>query len=192
VTVGISGGRSLTRPLRDARRFPSTRWCPVSRATRTTRKLEICPSFKGFFCRPVPNPKLRFAVRHRCNPSAYTASLARGERRAACARLPKLKVVDFLLPHDASSAPWSPNPSQHRSSLAQPGWEAFVATSRSTTRAGCVDRSTTTRSVWCGSHLQVHEVAERQQHLLCLRRQLACRRHHQRLDPAGGGRRGRG
>jgi hypothetical protein len=26
VTLGISGGRSLTRPLRDARRFPSTRW----------------------------------------------------------------------------------------------------------------------------------------------------------------------
>jgi hypothetical protein len=22
-------GRSLTRPFRDARRFPSTRWCPV-------------------------------------------------------------------------------------------------------------------------------------------------------------------
>jgi hypothetical protein len=25
-TSGISGGRSLTGPLRDARRFPSTRW----------------------------------------------------------------------------------------------------------------------------------------------------------------------
>jgi hypothetical protein len=25
VTLGISGGRSLTRPFRDARRFPSTR-----------------------------------------------------------------------------------------------------------------------------------------------------------------------
>jgi hypothetical protein len=38
VTVGISGGRSLTRPLRDARRFPSTRWYPVPRATRTPCK----------------------------------------------------------------------------------------------------------------------------------------------------------
>jgi superfamily II DNA/RNA helicase len=26
VTVGVSGGGSLTRPFRDARRFPSTRW----------------------------------------------------------------------------------------------------------------------------------------------------------------------
>jgi hypothetical protein len=26
VTWGFSGGRSLTRPFRDARRFPSTRW----------------------------------------------------------------------------------------------------------------------------------------------------------------------
>jgi hypothetical protein len=46
VTVGISGGRSLTGPLRDARRFPSTRWYPVPRATRTTRVFGICPSFK--------------------------------------------------------------------------------------------------------------------------------------------------
>jgi hypothetical protein len=29
VAVGISGGGSLTGPLRDARRFPSTRWFPV-------------------------------------------------------------------------------------------------------------------------------------------------------------------
>jgi hypothetical protein len=29
VTLGISGGRSLTRPFRDARRFPSTRLQPV-------------------------------------------------------------------------------------------------------------------------------------------------------------------
>jgi hypothetical protein len=36
VTLGISGGGSLTRPLRDTRRFPSARWYPVPRATRTT------------------------------------------------------------------------------------------------------------------------------------------------------------
>jgi hypothetical protein len=35
-TLGIAGGRSLTGPLRGARRFPSTRWCPVPRATRAT------------------------------------------------------------------------------------------------------------------------------------------------------------
>jgi hypothetical protein len=37
---------TLTGPLRDARRFPSTRWYPVPRATRTTLGFGICPSFK--------------------------------------------------------------------------------------------------------------------------------------------------
>jgi hypothetical protein len=46
VTLGISGGRSLTTPLRDARRFPSTRWYPVPGATRTTLGFGICSSFK--------------------------------------------------------------------------------------------------------------------------------------------------
>jgi hypothetical protein len=46
VACGISGGRSLTRPLRDARRFPSTQWYPVPGATRTTLGFGICPSFK--------------------------------------------------------------------------------------------------------------------------------------------------
>ena len=49
VTLGISGWRSLTRPFRDARRFPSTRWYPVLTCTRTTRKFGICRSFKGHF-----------------------------------------------------------------------------------------------------------------------------------------------
>jgi hypothetical protein len=35
VTLGISGGRSLTRPFREARRSPSTRLYPVLRATHT-------------------------------------------------------------------------------------------------------------------------------------------------------------
>jgi hypothetical protein len=46
VTLGISGGRSLTGPFRDARRFPSTRWYLVPGATCTTLGLGICPSFK--------------------------------------------------------------------------------------------------------------------------------------------------
>jgi hypothetical protein len=46
VTVRVSGGRSLTGPLRDARQFPSTRWYPVPRATRTTLGFGIRPSFK--------------------------------------------------------------------------------------------------------------------------------------------------
>jgi hypothetical protein len=48
VTVGISGGRSLTGPLRDARRFPSTRLYPVPGATRTPRG----PSFKDHILSP--------------------------------------------------------------------------------------------------------------------------------------------
>jgi hypothetical protein len=49
---GISGGRWLTPPLRDARRFPSTRWYPVpgtQTPTRTPLGFGICPSFKGHF-----------------------------------------------------------------------------------------------------------------------------------------------
>jgi hypothetical protein len=52
VTSGISGGRSLTGPLRDARRFPSTRWYPVPRATRTTVGFGICPSLGPFSVAP--------------------------------------------------------------------------------------------------------------------------------------------
>jgi hypothetical protein len=47
--IGISGGGSLTGPLRDARRFPSTRWYPVPGATRPTLGFGIGPSFKGHF-----------------------------------------------------------------------------------------------------------------------------------------------
>jgi hypothetical protein len=46
---GFSGGRSLTRPLRDARRFPSTRWYRVPGATREPLGFGIGPSFKGRF-----------------------------------------------------------------------------------------------------------------------------------------------
>jgi hypothetical protein len=52
VTLGISGGRSLTRPFRGVPRFPSTGWDPVPRTTRTPRKLGRCPSFKGPFLSP--------------------------------------------------------------------------------------------------------------------------------------------
>jgi hypothetical protein len=58
VTLAISGGRLFTRPFRDARRFPSTRWYPVPRATRTTLGFGICPSFKDLFRSPRAKPKL--------------------------------------------------------------------------------------------------------------------------------------
>ena len=46
---GFRVGDELTRLFRDARRFPSARWYPVPRATRTTRESGICPSFKDHF-----------------------------------------------------------------------------------------------------------------------------------------------
>jgi hypothetical protein len=66
VTVGISGGRSLTGPLRDACRFPSTRWYPVPGATRTTLGFGICPSFKGPFSVAPCQPSLSVTIRHFC------------------------------------------------------------------------------------------------------------------------------
>jgi hypothetical protein len=64
---GISGGRSLTRPFRDARRFPSTRLYPVLRATRTPRKPGRCPSFKGQFMPPRAKPEcFDSQLCHRC------------------------------------------------------------------------------------------------------------------------------
>ena len=49
VTCGISGGRTLTRPLRDARRFHSTRSYPVPRSSRTPRKFRILSIVQGSF-----------------------------------------------------------------------------------------------------------------------------------------------
>jgi hypothetical protein len=46
---GFRVGDRSRAPLRDARRFPSTRWYPVPGATRTTLGFGICPSFKGHF-----------------------------------------------------------------------------------------------------------------------------------------------
>jgi hypothetical protein len=71
VTLGISGGRPLTRPFRDARRFPSLGLWPVPRATRKPRKFAIRPSFKGHSV-AVPNPNR--AIRHFC-----TAVVARNQ-----------------------------------------------------------------------------------------------------------------
>ena len=44
VTVGISGGRALTRPFRDARRFPS--YTMVPRTEGYVYDVGVCPSFK--------------------------------------------------------------------------------------------------------------------------------------------------
>jgi hypothetical protein len=49
VTSGISGGGSLTRPFRDARRFPLTRFSPYSHAHVGRERFGICPSFQGPF-----------------------------------------------------------------------------------------------------------------------------------------------
>jgi hypothetical protein len=63
VTCGISGGRSLTPPLRDARRVTSTLWYTVPGASRTTLGFGICASFEGHFLSPrAQTLVLRFAT----------------------------------------------------------------------------------------------------------------------------------
>jgi hypothetical protein len=67
VTCGISGGRSLTRPFRDACRFPSTRWYPVLTCTRTPRTFGICPSCKDpFLSRRAKPTRYDSQLLHRC------------------------------------------------------------------------------------------------------------------------------
>jgi hypothetical protein len=52
--VGVSGGR----PVRDARRFPSTQGCsPYSHAHARGEKLLFSHRSRTILCRPVPNPK---------------------------------------------------------------------------------------------------------------------------------------
>jgi hypothetical protein len=63
VTLGASGGRSLTGPLRDDRRFPSTRWLPIPGATRKTLGSGICTSFKGHFLSRRAKPQLKYEWR---------------------------------------------------------------------------------------------------------------------------------
>jgi hypothetical protein len=65
VTLGIPGGRWLTRPLRDARRFPSTRWYPYRRPNVRRWSLGFVHRSRTILCRAVPNLiALRF--RHFC------------------------------------------------------------------------------------------------------------------------------
>jgi hypothetical protein len=77
VTVGIEGGRSLTRPFRDARRFPSTR---VKARTGgylyAANVWDLSNRSRTIFCHPVPNRvAFRFAiVLHRCMSGAPRAA----------------------------------------------------------------------------------------------------------------------
>jgi hypothetical protein len=62
VALVVSGGRSLTRPFRDGRRFPSARWYPY-RGLRVRREgLGVVHRSRSTFCRPVPN--LSVAIRN--------------------------------------------------------------------------------------------------------------------------------
>jgi hypothetical protein len=63
MTEGISGGRSLTGPLRDARRFPSARWCPVPGLRVRRWGLGSVHRSRAILCRAVPKSRtLRFAT----------------------------------------------------------------------------------------------------------------------------------
>ena len=68
VTLGVSGGGSLTRLFRDARRFPSTGLYPVPRAACTARNAWALSIVKGPF-------SVRRARPYRCD-SQLVASLA--------------------------------------------------------------------------------------------------------------------
>jgi hypothetical protein len=56
VTLGVSGGRSLTRPFRDARRFPLETIVARTEGYTYAANVWIHPSFKGHSLSPVPNP----------------------------------------------------------------------------------------------------------------------------------------
>jgi hypothetical protein len=65
VTGGISGGGSLTGPLRDARRFPSTRWFPVPGGYAYDVGVWDLSIVQGpFSVAPVPN--LKVTIRNFC------------------------------------------------------------------------------------------------------------------------------
>jgi hypothetical protein len=65
--VGVSGGRSLTRPFRDARRFPSPQDCSPYGWPRSTRTFGICPSFKHHFLSRRAKPyRYDSQLFHRC------------------------------------------------------------------------------------------------------------------------------
>jgi hypothetical protein len=75
---GFGCGRSLTGLFRDARRFSSTRWYTIPRATRTTLGFGICPSFKEHSLSRRAKPLSHDSQRlHRCTP---LRSLAAPER----------------------------------------------------------------------------------------------------------------
>jgi hypothetical protein len=110
VTLGVSGGRSLTRPLRDARRFPSTFWYPVLGATRTTLGFGICPSFKGHFlsrrakphdsqllrrCTPVPviTGSTTASIEGECVAGAHQHGLLRHSHREEGQQRPCARVL---------------------------------------------------------------------------------------------------
>jgi hypothetical protein len=72
VTCGVSGGRSLMRSLRGARRFPSTRWYPVPGLRVRRWDMEVCPSFKGHFLSPRAKPWRYDSQRlHRCTATMW-------------------------------------------------------------------------------------------------------------------------
>jgi hypothetical protein len=104
LTCGISGRRLLTRPFRDARRFPSPGLYPVLTCTRTPRKVGICPSFKGHFLSPrVPIPDVTIRnLFHRCTvvpPSALAL-----DEWLVCRRPNESRgVLLLLLPQEADT-----------------------------------------------------------------------------------------
>jgi hypothetical protein len=86
VTLGISGGGSLTGPFRDTRRSPSTRWYSVPGAARTTLGFGVCPSIKAQFlsCQTLP----RVTIRNFCIAVPRANTYSPSSRVNATTRMP--------------------------------------------------------------------------------------------------------
>ena len=115
VTIGISEGRMLTRPIRDARRFPSTRWyrAPGTGLRVLRWGLRFVHRPRAIFCRAVPN--LFVTIRNLLVAASHLAP----HSPTRLIRLLTVAVVPGQTqPSRRALTPWRVGP--HRSAAAAP------------------------------------------------------------------------
>jgi hypothetical protein len=89
VTKGFREGDRSRVPLRDARRFPSTRWYSIPGAKRTPLGFGICPAFKGHFLSRRAKPqRYDSQLLHRC--TGGTAEVVRAAAAAGASAAEKV------------------------------------------------------------------------------------------------------
>ena len=76
-----SGGRALTRALRDARRLPSTRWCPYSHVHVRRESLGFVHRSRTIFCRPRAKPYCNDSQLHYHDDDAGLTGALRCQQR---------------------------------------------------------------------------------------------------------------